>query len=161
MPLRVNLGVSEKVGQPEFGSLGASCSLELELAPCLLENDLDTFHQHVRNAYVACRQAVKDELARDSSDVPVTRRRDDNGHVQPNGSGRRSEYQASDKQLNYARRLASQIQGLGRIDDLVMRMFEKPVSDLSSFEASSVIDQLKAIKDGTVRLDEVSDGAVV
>ncbi len=158
MPLKVSLGVSEKVGQPDYGSLGASCHVDLELDASLIQNDLETFHRHVRNAYVACRQAVNDELAR-NKDGSATSPHVDNGHSQ--GTGRRNEYQASDKQLNYARRLASQIQGLGRIDDLVTRMFDKPVSDLSSFEASSVIDQLKSIKDGTIRLDDIIVGAPV
>ena len=159
MPLKLNVGLSKKIGQPDFGSLGLSCHVEVALDGSL--NDLDSFQRHVRNAYIACHKAVADELSRHEQTPPKDN--NGNGALAPsnNGSGSRTEYQASDKQLNYARRLASQIQGLGRIDDLVTRMFDKPVSDLTSFEASSVIDQLKAIKDGTLRLDEIADGAAV
>jgi hypothetical protein len=156
MPLKLNVGLSKKIGQPDFGSLGLSCHVEVALDGSL--NDLDSFHRHVRNAYIACHKAVADELSR--HEPPPAQGHNGNGShaTSSNGSGNRSEYQASDKQLNYARRLASQIQGLGKVDSLVTRMFDKPMSDLTGFEASSLIDQLKAIKDGTIRLDEIPDG---
>ena len=64
MALKLNVGVSRKVGLPAFGSVGASCNLELEVDAGLLERDLDAFHARVRDAYVAAHQAVHDELAR-------------------------------------------------------------------------------------------------
>jgi hypothetical protein len=64
MALKLNVGVSRKVGLPAFGSVGASCNLELEVDAGLLERDLDAFHARVRDAYAAARQAVHDELAR-------------------------------------------------------------------------------------------------
>src|SRR5664279_3949443 len=64
MPLRLNIGVSKKVGLPDYGSAGATCNIEMELDTHLLESDLDGFHQRVRLTYVAAQQAVHDELAR-------------------------------------------------------------------------------------------------
>ena len=63
MPMTVKVGLAKKVGQPDFGSLGASCDIELELDGGLLFHDLDGLQQKVRAAYTACRQAVNDELA--------------------------------------------------------------------------------------------------
>jgi hypothetical protein len=62
--MKLNVGVSKKIGLPEYSSAGATCNLELELDSRLLESDLDEFHARVRDAYVACQQAVNDELAR-------------------------------------------------------------------------------------------------
>src|SRR5215208_3272799 len=64
MPLRLNVGVSKKLGLPEFSSVGASCNLELELDAMLIHTDLDGLHEQIRGAFVAARQAVDDELAR-------------------------------------------------------------------------------------------------
>ena len=77
MPMKLNVGVSRKVGLPDYGSVGASCNLEMELDAGLLEKDLDGFHAAIRDAYVAAHQAVHDELARlqapVDSGVPIGR----------------------------------------------------------------------------------------
>src|SRR5690349_7121017 len=64
MPMKPNVGVSRKVGLPDYGPVGASCNLELEVESGLLERGLEASHDRVRDAYVAARRAVHDELAR-------------------------------------------------------------------------------------------------
>jgi hypothetical protein len=64
LPLTLNVAVSKKLGLPEYSSVGASCSVQVELDAGLLEHDLASFHERARAAYVACHQAVHDELAR-------------------------------------------------------------------------------------------------
>src|SRR5438132_13492072 len=64
MPLKLNVGVSRKVGLPDYCSAGASCNIEVELDSGLLQHDLGAFHAEVRAAFIAARQAVDDELVR-------------------------------------------------------------------------------------------------
>ena len=73
MPLKLNVGLCKKLGLPDYGSLGATCHLELELDQSLLQHDLDRFHQRIRDAYTACRQAVQDSPQGSLRKVSVTR----------------------------------------------------------------------------------------
>ena len=66
--LKLNVGTNRKIGQPDFGSAGASCNLELELDTGLFQ-DLEGLQQVVRRAYAACNQAVQDELTRIAGDT--------------------------------------------------------------------------------------------
>src|SRR3954465_10062681 len=70
MSLRLNVNVSKKVGQPDYGSIGAACGIELDLSESLLFDDLEAFQSRVRDAYVACNQAIDDELSRLQARAP-------------------------------------------------------------------------------------------
>ncbi len=50
MPLTLNVGVSKKLGLPDYGSIGATCNVAVELDQSLIFGDLDGFHQRVRQA---------------------------------------------------------------------------------------------------------------
>ncbi len=95
MPMKLNVGVSRKVGLPDYGSVGASCNLEMELESGLLEKDLDGFHARIRAAYIAAHQAVHDGLARlqsptnvrtESPSSPRARSSVSNGTTRVNGN---------------------------------------------------------------------------
>ena len=159
--LKLSVSTSKKIGLPDYGSLGASCGVELELDPRLLDRDLAAFHDRVRQAYVACAQAVNDELGRQQhgqSHRPAGGDTRGNGNTR-NGHG--NGHQATDKQLGYARQLAGQIEGLGlrRLDELCERMFRKSSVDLNSMDASGLIDTLKKIKAGDIDLAAALHGA--
>ena len=47
MPLKLNVGTCKKIGQPHYGSLGASCYVEIELDQSLIFDDVDAFQQRV------------------------------------------------------------------------------------------------------------------
>ena len=174
MPLTINAGLAKKVGLPDYGSLCASCHVEFEAEPSLLEADAEAFHRRVRRAFDACRQAVQDELARQQGQAAGSAdgagRRPAgaaNNHAPSpsggNGNGRRNGADgqgASEKQLTYIQQLARQIKGLGvrRLDAVAQKMFGKPMAALSSLDASGLIDTLKSIKAGEMDLDAVLGG---
>ena len=143
MPMTVTTGLSKKVGTANYGSVGALCNITFEADHNLLEHDLEGFQQRVKNAFVAARQAVQDQLARElnapassneSATPPATANNTSangngsggttangangthgNGSA-ANGNGSRngnSGHGASEKQIGYARTLAKSIQGLG------------------------------------------------
>ena len=154
--------MTKKIGLPDYGSVGFSCSVQAELPEGLIFDDPEAFQQRVRSVYVQCARAVNDELARhqqgDNGQAPIveTHRPAPNSR-QGNGTGG---HRASQKQLDYIRQLAGQIRGLGvrRLDTLSQRMFGKPAADLTSLDASGMIDMLKSIKSGEVNLDNALNG---
>jgi len=176
MPLKLNVGISKKTGLPGYGSLGASCSVEVELDGSLLQKDLDGFHQRVRRAYVACSQAVREELARQQQveahgqtptssgeqAASIPSETSGNGHRDGQDESGRNGQPATARQLDYATRLAGQIRGLGarRLAALAQQLFAKPLAELSSAEASGLIGTLKRIKAGQVDLQAALRGVV-
>ena len=152
MPLRLNVGVSRKVGLPEYGSVGASCNVEVEVNSALIDRDLQAFHGRVRDVYVAAHQAVHDELARLQAPVEsshdATSRPAANGHATGNGqhtgppAGRsRPRRPATENQVRAIRSIAArQHADLGGL--LGDYGVERP-EDLSLKQASELIDALK------------------
>ena len=63
MPLKLNVGLMKKIGQPRYSSLSASCHLEIELESSLLDRDAEGLQDRIRRTFAACRRAVETELA--------------------------------------------------------------------------------------------------
>ncbi len=61
--MKIQIGVNRKIGEPSFGSRGASMSLEVELDIALLQ-DTDQLRERVRRLYQLARQSVDEELRR-------------------------------------------------------------------------------------------------
>jgi hypothetical protein len=150
MALKLNVGVSKKLGLPEYSSVGASCNIEVELDPGLLEHDLDAFHERARAAYVACHQAVEEDLAR-SRPAPMPAAPGRNGtngrngtHSSRAGNGNgRPRLPATASQVRaiiaISRKGDADLEGVLRDDFGV----DQP-EDLSLSQASKLIDRLKA-----------------
>jgi hypothetical protein len=166
MPLKLTVGLCRKVGQPDYGSLGATCNVEVELPSSALD-DLEAFHRHARAVYAACQQAVNEQLAGSQANAaangngqsrakPASRTEPAAGSSN-NGS---NAHAASEKQIGYLRQLAKQVDGLGirRLETLSQKMHGKPLAALTSLEASGMIDTLKAAKEGRIDLAAVLEG---
>jgi len=167
MPLKLNVGISKKDRGRE---------VRLSRTP-LPPNRACGSPAH--GSPVSGSQAVNDELARQQGSIRQTESQThdashtDTGSDTPpatsatnNGNGNRNGTNgggASQKQLNYANQLAGQINGLGvrRLEALAIKMFGKPIAALSSLDASSLIDTLKALKEGRLDLNAALDGASV
>jgi hypothetical protein len=163
MPLKLQVGVSKKVGMPDYGSLGASCQIELQLDQTFTPSDADAIEEHVKQAYSACRQAVEEELTHNQKRDKESRdscQTASQARSETSGNGRNGHH-ASQKQLDYIEQLAGQVHGLGarRLENLARKMYAKPLSDLSSLEASGLIDMLKEIKAGKIELSAALAGA--
>ena len=161
MPMKLNVGISRKVGLPNYGSVGASCNLEMELDAGLLEKDLDGFHARIRGAYVAAHQAVHDELARlqvpvddgaDRASQKPSRALSRTACATPNGNGSSSSLEgdrvrirksATPNQVKaiiaISRKQDADLVGLLRHDYAAER-----VEDLTIREASELIDRLRS-----------------
>ncbi len=136
MPMKLSIGLSRKVGQPNFGSHAASCSVEFEVEGSMLQANLETFHHHVRNGFAACEKAVEDELARhEANPQPEPQRSQGNGE---RGQAR----QATSAQVRAI--LAIGHRQRADISQLVNDRFQvgRP-EDLSVQQASQLIDELK------------------
>jgi hypothetical protein len=152
MPLKLCVGLSKKVGQRDYGSLGASCGVEVELDSHLLEHDLDGFHRRVRDAFIACEQAVHDELSRVTTAAAVHdalangnagqsgTANGRNGTENPNAT-RRSR-SATSAQVRTICNMANR-QGVDLAPLLHSRFGARAAAQLSIAEASQLIDELK------------------
>ena len=172
MPLKVNVGLSKKIGLPDYGSLGASCHVEYEADSTLLHTDLEAFHRQVKNAFIACKQAVQDELYRhqsaDSAAQPASNGQhqgngtangqNGNGHAgsqgKPQSNGHTSTNNGNNQRRSNGRKAtASQVRALDAISnrlqlDLNNWLYEKyglrVASEMTVAEASAAIDELNS-----------------
>jgi hypothetical protein len=73
MAFKINVGLSRKIGQPNFGSLGASCHIDLEIDPQTASLGPDAIQQQILAAFAVCKQSVDTELAQcDKPDTHAT-----------------------------------------------------------------------------------------
>ena len=145
MPVQINVGVAKKVGQPNFGSAGATCNVEFELDGGFDNGSTEKFQKAVRRAYVACREAVEAERTGQEQgsqsqlggqhQAPATNRMANQSNP---GNPNRG---ATTSQVRAIHAIANR-NGVAVAGVLGQFNVSRP-EDLSIREASSLIDQLK------------------
>ena len=180
--LHLNIGFSRKVGEANYGSRGASVNLEIEVESGLVR-DPDKLQDKIDYLFGLAKSSVDAQLGGNgyTEPAPAATPPNRNGNGVHNGNGHNSgngayaaatgnngngngngSHRASEKQMNFVNQLARSIRGLGvrRLESLTGKMFGKPLVDLTSLDASALIDTLKAVKEGRVSLDAaLTDGA--
>jgi hypothetical protein len=153
------------VGLPDYGSLGASCQLEVELDPSLAFNDTSILQQRICHLHGICRQAVQEELARRQGMTSSVAR---SGERRPARAEDLAEHaatspavHASQRQLDYVLQLARQVPAVGvaGLPRLAQHLFQKVPSELTCLEASSLIDVLKDLRGGKIAPKDAFPGA--
>lgn len=144
MPTKLSVGFSKKVGTADYGSLGASCHVEFEIGVGLSPPDAAMFRQAAESAFRACRHAVEEQLAKESTaKTSAPESSGQNGHA----NGRRYSTRSSGRQATPSQVRA--IQAIADRNDVDLKSLlderfhiEKP-DDLSLADASRLIDDLK------------------
>ena len=153
MGIKLNLGISKKIGLPDYGSAGSQCNVEVELDSSALERP-EEFHNRVQELYAACRSAVEDELAnhrnkavQDNRPTPPPKTEYRNSSPPERNDNR---FPVSPKQLDFISKLSKGIKGLTaqRLDEYCQVTYGKTSANLSSQEASKLIDAMKEAKAG-------------
>ncbi len=139
--IKLNAGVSRKVGQPNYGSRGASVNVELELESAATQ-DADVLQDRIRRLFAIARNAVDAELG-------LTGEAEDTATGQQpeaaNGNGT-SVRPASDAQIRAINAICSRL-GLDPHAESHHRL-GRSIQDLTLPEASTLIDQLKGLQNG-------------
>lgn len=150
--LKLNAGFSRKVGEPNFGSRGASVNLELELDSNLIR-DSEALCSHIRNLFELARQSVDEELADDRDQagnghapgLVAPANRDNAGRPaspRPGPNGQDIRY-ATASQLRAIRSIC-QRQGRDPGQLAHERYRINRIEELTLQEASALIDELKS-----------------
>lgn len=143
--IKLNCGVSRKVGQPNFGSRGASVNVELELESAAVQ-DTNVLHQKIRGLFAIAQGAVDEELAAcDAGNGQSGQSSPAAGNGRPNGGDSRP---ITDNQSRAIWAICDRLR-LDQ-DQEANSMFQRPVAQLSLAQASQLIDALKT-RDGNGR----------
>lgn len=150
MPLKLNVGGSRKVGEPNFGSRGASVNLEMELDNTLV-NDPAKLQEKIRQLFGLVRTSLSEELKNGNGSASNG---NGNEHAASHGNGARSR-EPGTRGTNNQPRPATQSQvkaifaiaknrGVNLAELLRGRYHVSRPDDLSIGEASRLIDEMKS-----------------
>lgn len=133
--LKLNVGLSRKVGEANYGSRGASVHLELEVESALA-GDAAQLHDRIRQLFRLARTSVDEELGLGHAE-PAT-----NGHSNGHSDRRPASRFATASQVRALLAIAAR-QGLDLGEEVSRRFGVERVEDLSIQQASELIDAFK------------------
>ena len=150
--IKLNAGFSRKVGEPNYGSRGASVNVELEVESSLI-GDPDGLMARIRSLFDIARQSVDTELANGSPSIDHgTASREGNQHNDRSdggrgGNGQQNTRYATSSQVRAIKAICNR-QGVDPIQVASERFRVDDLEELTLREASSLIDELKATPAG-------------
>lgn len=154
MPVKLNVGLSKKIGLPDYGSLGASVNLELELDTGTL-SDPDRLRQQIKHLFGLAETSIEDEL-RSQQSAPESGVRNGHGHIRhpdrshnghPANHGPTSPRSSNGRAATQSQvRAIKSIASRQRLDltPQLMQFGVQAIEDLGIQQASELIDELKA-----------------
>lgn len=143
--LKLNVGLSRKVGEANYGSRGASVHLELEVESTLAA-DAKTLQERIRSLFRLARSAVDEELTGHASTGSPSANGPSNGHPSSgssNGATRPAPRPATASQVRAIHAIAGRL-SLDLTGELRSRYGVGYPEQLSITQASELIDALKA-----------------
>jgi len=140
MPLILTVSQSKKIGEPNFGSKGASVTLQIEVDSSLA-SDPAQLQQQIQKLFQQSRAAVEQELF--GRDAPPAEPHNDSPPANGNGnSSRTNGRRATQSQVRAIHAIANR-QKTNLVPLLSQRFQVGRPEDLSISEASNLIDPLK------------------
>ena len=133
MPLKLNIAMSRKVGEPNYGSRGATVGLEMEVDSSLVDQPKQ-LHERIGRLFRLAKQSVDQELGNPQ-------------HVGQPGDQEPVIRPATDRQVRAIQAIASR-QNLVLTEELRSRFGVDRAEQLSLDEASQMIDAIKASTNG-------------
>ena len=143
--LKINIGLSRKIGEANYGSRGASVNLELEVDGGLVLQP-EELRKKMRYLFELAKESVDEEL--NQGDRPESRANDNrtgNGHH--NGHSRSNSRKATNSQVRAIYVIADR-NGIELGDLLRGRYGVTQSEELTITEASQLIDELKGVANG-------------
>ena len=143
MPLKLNVAMSRKVGEPNYGSRGATVGLEMEVDSSLVDQP-PQLHERIAHLFRLAKESVDQELDGRStgSDERLASKSAAGGHEPRVRS-------ATANQVRALHAIANR-QNLDLTEELRSRFGVFRADDLSLDQASQLIDAIKASTNGVV-----------
>jgi hypothetical protein len=136
MPLKLNIAMSRKVGEPNYGSRGATVGLEMEVDSSLV-NEPQQLHERIARLFQLAKQSIDAELGCRSANGQHTSPADSGSGIRP----------ATANQIRAIHAIANR-QNVDLLEEVRDRFHLERLEDLSLDQASQLIDAIKPLANG-------------